>query len=1031
MNFYEELNPKQKIAVDTTEGPLLVLAGPGTGKTQLLSVRAASILGKADIRPENILILTYTNPAAKAMKERLASVIGPSGYDVEVGTFHSFANSMLQESVEAADYIGDKILMDEVEHVRVIEYILDNTDGLDEIRPFRAPYTYLRDILKKISDMKKDDVTPEDLKRYLKDRKSRYHSMEEKHINRLKALSFVYERYEELKEAGAKGLLDERGRYDFDDMIIFAVKAIRKEERLRKEYRDRYKYIMVDEYQDTNGAQLDLLFELAEGAGANICCVGDDDQSIYRFQGANIDNFKRLEERFPGIKKVFLTDNYRSSDDLIKASGKISRLLDIRVADKTLHSVRRFKDKEITFRECSTEEEELLYISDRVKELKTRAENDASLSAEERRHPYNGIAVLVRKRDHILKIVDAFLRQGIPYATDGKEDIGQEKRVGQLLDVLQLAYIDPIDTEPKDTALYKVLAADYFRIPQADLLRFVNYAYENRKRSETGKTLLTEFLAYFSAPQSGEGRDRLKLASSERSRLAFEAIERLLRDAHDIPVHTLLINFIKDAGIYKYILKEYSDNGILRIRQLRGIGSFINMVKRSDLADPAIRLGEFLREIETRKSHGIPIQGDLVTLTQEGVRVYTAHGSKGLEFRSVIIPFCLQNKNWPARAIPDKMPLPFDLFRNKRESPDKDALKKLSLQDETRLFYVAMTRAKSDLIFTASPTEDNIPSAYLDKLGISEAGAKGEGESEEALIGKSLKNTDLEDPFIGTDEILKDMISCLTLNPTRLNNYITCRRKFLYDDVLKLPGQKKKSLVFGNCVHKALEVTYREFMDKRAFPSLKFFQDAFKRELKFQGIDKSMENDCLNKMKTLKGWFDRESTRPVIPIGLEDKLTVTIGDNIIFTGKYDKVEWEDESKGLVRILDYKTGKPDDHIKNIDRSKDLASPDCDGYLRQLTAYKLLFEKDKKRSKGRKVGSLTLVFIEPVSANIARSALKKGDYISKSVSIPNDMVADLEKIIKDVWKGIKELRFEKLKERDEEICGRCDFDNICWR
>jgi hypothetical protein len=249
--------------------------------------------------------------------------------------------------------------------------------------------------------------------------------------------------------------------------------------------------------------------------------------------------------------------------------------------------------------------------------------------------------------------------------------------------------------------------------------------------------------------------------------------------------------------------------------------------------------------------------------------------------------------------------------------------------------------------------------------------------------------------------------------------------------VLKLPGQKKKSLVFGNCAHKALEETYKEYMDKRAFPPLKFFQDAFRRELKFQGVDKSMENDCLNKMRTLKGWFDRESTHPVMPIDLEKKLMITIGDNIIFTGKYDKVEWEDEGKGLVRILDYKTGKPDDHLRNIERSKDLASADCDGYLRQLTAYKLLFERDKKESRGRKVGSLTLVFIEPVSANIARSSLKKGEYIAKSVCVTDEMAGELEGIIKDVWNDIKGLRFEKLKERDANICAKCDFDNICWR
>jgi DNA helicase-2/ATP-dependent DNA helicase PcrA len=498
-----------------------------------------------------------------------------------------------------------------------------------------------------------------------------------------------------------------------------------------------------------------------------------------------------------------------------------------------------------------------------------------------------------------------------------------------------------------------------------------------------------------------------------------------------MPVHTLLINFINDAGIYKYILKEYSDNGILRIRQLRSMGAFINMVKRSDLIDPAVRLDGFLDEMDTRKNHGISIQGDLVTLTQEGVRVYTAHGSKGLEFRSVIIPFCLQNSNWPARPMPDKIPLPFDLFKTKIERSDKDALRRLSFQDETRLFYVAMTRAKAELIFTASPAENRISSSYLDNLGIPKGNAKLPLESEDVLVGKSLEVTNLKDPFIGTDEVLRDMISGITLNPTRLNNYMTCRRKFLYNDVLKLPGPKKQSLVFGNCVHKALEETYREYMNRREFPSLKYFQDAFRRELRFQGVDKVMERNCINKMKTLKGWFDRASAHPVMPMDLEKKLTVTVGDNIIFTGKYDKVEWEDEKRGFVRILDYKTGKPDKHIKDIDKSKDLSSADCDGYLRQLAAYKLLYEKDTKESRGRKVSSLTLVFIEPVSENIVRASLKKGDYVSKSVSITDGMVTELEEIIKGVWNGIKELRFEKLKGRDEDICSKCDFDDMCWR
>ncbi len=1016
----------QKLAVDTIDGPLLVLAGPGTGKTQLLSVRAASILERTQAKPDNILILTYTNPAAKAMKERVAVVVGPSGYDVEVGTFHSFANSMLQESAEAANYIGSKILMDDVDQVKAIEFILNNTDGVTEVRPFRAPNLYIRDLLSRISTLKKDDISPEDFKRYLKDKDSRYRSMEDAHIKRLEALSVVYERYEDLKEGKADGIFDDRGRYDFDDMIIFAVQAIRKEDRLRKHFRDRYRYIMVDEYQDTNGAQLDLLFELSEGDNANICCVGDDDQSIYRFQGANIDNFRRLEARFPNIKKLSLTENYRSSDDLITASRKILNILETRVANKEFNGVNKFINKEILYREFTTEEEELLYVIDKVKELKERIKHDASLSADERAHPYNSIAVLVRKRDHILKIVDAFLRSGIPYATDGKEDIGQEKRVSQLLDVLELARIDLVNPEFKDAALYKVLMADYFMIPHVDVLRFINYANEKKRTPGHKNTILTVFLEYFSSDKND-----LDLSGEDKFKYAYLVIQRLLSEAHNIPVHTLLINFIKDAGIFKFILREYADTGTLRMRQLRSMGSFINMVKRSDLADPAIRLSSFLSEMDTRKNHGLSIQGNLVTLSQEGVRVYTAHGSKGLEFRSVLIPFCIQNKNWPARPLADKIPLPFDVFKNTKIDPDKETIKRLSLQDEARLFYVAITRAKSDLILTSSPTEDKVPSSYLDKLDLDKAIDKVAFGAEEALIGKTLEVTDEGDPFTGTESVLKDMISSMTLNPTRLNNYITCPRKFLYNDILKLPGQKKTGLVFGNCVHKALEDTYKEFMHTEKFPSFNFFRDAFRKELRYQGIDSDMERDCLNKMNTLKGWYDVESKSTVMPIALEEKLTVTIGDNIIFTGKYDKVEWFDEKRGLVRILDYKTGKPDDHVKGVDLCRDVASTDCDGYLRQLAAYKLLFEKSQRQAQGRRVGGLTLVFIEPVNANIPKQSLKKGDHISKQVVISDDMVRQLESVIIDVWNKIKGLHFERFFERDKEVCKKCDFDDICWR
>jgi len=628
----------------------------------------------------------------------------------------------------------------------------------------------------------------------------------------------------------------------------------------------------------------------------------------------------------------------------------------------------------------------------------------------------------VRKRNDILKIIDAFLQAGIPYATDGKEDISSEKRVKQLLDALELAAIDPDEHAIKDLALYKVLSADYFEIPQSDILKFLNFVNVKRRLKDAGHTtVLTEFLSYFSGKSA-----EIKFREGVKMRKAAGSISRLIQDAGTRPVHSLMMDFIHDAGMFKYVLKEFSDKDILRIRQLRSLSSFVNMVKASDLAHPGIRLDDFLAEIKTRKDHGMPIRGSLVTLSQSGVRVYTAHGAKGLEFHSVIIPFCLNNKNWPIRPMPDKIKIPKDIFKTREYSADRNE-KSLSDQDETRLFYVAMTRAKTNLIFTASPTDDAVSSRYLKELSMQSEDTR---RPEEMVLAKSLEVSDIKDPFIGTSEVLKDMVSALSLNPTRLNTYVTCKRKFLYNDLLKLPGAKKKSLIFGNCVHKALEDTYKHYMEKKKFPSFQLFLDSFKKELKFQGADKVDEQDCLKKAVTIKEWFDHQAAKPVMPIGLERKLMITIGDNIIFTGKYDKVEPEDGKKGRVRIMDYKTGKPDSHLKAIDKVLDLASSDCDGYLRQLVSYRLLFEKDKKESRGSLAGTGALVFIEPVTVDLKAQGYKKGQYVTKQVEISDDMVRDVEELIKKTWAGIMALDFAKFVEREKDVCARCDFDPICW-
>ncbi|MFC1548893.1 ATP-dependent helicase [Candidatus Omnitrophota bacterium] len=1049
---YDRLNSEQKKVVDTTDGPLLVLAGPGTGKTQLLSVRAANILLKEDIDPENILILTFTNAAARAMRDRLARIVGHKGYNVEVETFHSFANSIVLESEGAINYVKDKIEISEVEKVRAIEYIIDNVKGIKELRPFGAPYIHRREIEKKISDIKNEGILPGEFKKSLKDLVPDGINLEEKHVTRLKELAVIYENYEKLKDESATVLFDERGRIDYDDMILVALDALNKDEQLRDYFGKQYKYIMVDEYQDTNGAQLELLFAILGSGSPNICCVGDDDQAIYRFQGATLSNFRTLKERIPSVKSIALKNNYRSTGDIITLSDEIISQIpeNERIAVKKLKPCQDYGSEKIRFLEFMTEEEELVSLVNEIKQQVEIIKNDSSLTPEEREKPFNNIAVLVRKRSQILKIIDIFLKAGIPYATDGEEDIRQEKRVRQMLDVLELANPETESAERKSLALYKVLTSDYMATSHADILKFIGFVNRNRQkvRDKSVKEYLSynffqqfqEHFAYFrtdenGSPGSPSPEESEKLSISKMLKLknpnalhrAAWAIERLLDDASNRPVHDLLMTYVGDTRLYRFILERYEKDKVLRIRDLRSLISFINMVKRADLSNPALNLTEFMKEMYLREIHGMPVKGELATLSQDGVRVYTAHASKGLEFYSVFLPFCLEKTSWPVRRKAEVMRIPPDIYKSRERVDEKKKIKLLDYYDELRLFYVASSRAKAYLTYTATPKDKVVMSQFFEKMNINPG--QGSPDDEEKFYSQYLQISQGEDPFKGTSAILKDIVPRLTLNPTSLNNYIECRRKFLYDNVLMLPGRKNQHLIFGNCAHKALEEVYASFMANGKFPGFRIFRDAFKGELEFQGANDAIKSWCSAKLEQVKGWYDLASRSPVMPLDLENKLEISLPEGLIFRGTFDKIE--DDGEGKIRVIDYKTGKPDKHIKAIHNCRDLSKYECDAYYRQLVAYKMLYERVNAGKGKGKVSKGVLQFLEKVGTTVKKYDLEKGTYRDEVVELTDSMVEELEKVITRCWRNINNLEFEKLPERDnKERCDRCEYDSICW-
>lgn len=1061
---YQQLNDEQRQAVDCLSGPVVVLAGPGTGKTQLLSVRTAHILKKTDLFPSNILVLTFTNAGVKAMRERLARMIGNDGYDVVVETFHSFSNNLITDSEEAATIKGDRVEMTDLERITLLEYLLDHLEGIQAIRNPNAPYLYRRDIESNISALKRDGISPKELHEFLEKYEPDGDLIEAKHVQRLKAFAKVYEAYEKAKLPDSPfPLFDSRGRYDYDDMILLAVESLRAEPELLAKAQEQYQYVMVDEFQDTNGSQLKLLRTLFTDPRSNVCVVGDDDQSIYRFQGASVGNFHLFSQLYDSPQHIVLQQNYRSKEEILSISHSlIGQIPDSeRVMTKDLKSNRGEQKDAVRSHLFGTPEEELTFIVHALKDMSPEERNDTAL--------------LVRTRRQAQDIIEALLQSGISYTTDGKEDIRGEFRVQQIIKILKLAAGD-LDFEKKDLLLFELLLSDFWQINHADLLRFASYVSKKKsdyrksfKRKSNKKpqeyrleesqhqipleddptplqqdkpSLYEELMLRFPPPQRIAATSDQAPTPEETSSLSiceelpFEnahalhraswALHRLTTRSAHYPVYPLIMNFIQDGGMVDYILQIYDHDEVLRLRELRSVSSFVENLKKASGANPGIMIDDYLKDLQQLEVHQIPLAGEMVSSSQDGVKILTAHGSKGLEFRTVFVPFCLHDKAWPKRPMPDKIPLPHDLMVGQELIHDKARQKLLSLYDETRLFYVAATRARDHLIFTAAPTDKQVVSQFLSAAGIA-PDARTEISEEETLV-QLLTHTPQPDPLQASKETLDGLSEEITLSPSSVNTYLSCRRKFLYHHLLKAPQPKTQALVYGQCVHKALEKSYRRYVKEGQLPSLQYFEEQFLQELEWQGIDQSIRQGCLHKLDDAKRWYQQTLEQgSVKPLELERKITRKLQDGIIFTGQFDKVEGLGNGNE-VRVIDYKTGSPDKHIKAIENCDDLSSDDCDDYLRQLVAYKLLYERGHQSLR---VSSGSLVFLDPVKSTVKKYGLEEGNFTNKTVTLTQEMVQQYEGILTETWKGVRELAFERLEDFDDKKCGYCPYRGVCWK
>ena len=671
---YAKLNAAQQQAVDAIEGPVMVIAGPGTGKTQILALRIANILKKTDTVPSSILALTFTEAGVASMRTRLARLMGARGYQVRIHTFHGFCNAVITRYPERFPrIIGSEQLL-EVDAYTIIESIVDQ-GGYETLRPSNHPYYYVREIKSVISECKRENIDPDTLlvridesEAHIQNAEDLYHEkgahkgkmkgVYQDALTRLKkAREFcaVYRAYEEV--------LAKQHRYDFEDTILEVVRMLERDAELSLMLQEEHQYILADEHQDANGAQnrlLELLSDFHESP--NLFIVGDEKQAIYRFQGASLENFLFFKERYPDAVCIELTDNYRSTQVILDRAHQV-------IAPAQGHEA--IGRPELAAQAGHEESPVSLVVTeDHTTELAHLTEVIARRIAEGTDPSEH--AVLVRRNSDVAVVARSLRSGGIAVASLHDEEVLGLPLIRSILDLLAaVAHFGD------DASLYPLLFAPFVPLSNLDIYRLT-------EKRPSG-------LSIYEVLSRENALRELGIEDVHACRELFAALNEIASFAKDASLEDSFDYAIHRAGVVTYLLGTPEAHAALGALEV-----FVRYVARTAALHREYGFRELLASLTTAESYGV----SLLTPAREhtgAVRVLTVHKSKGLEYDHVYVPF-MHDARWGAGRHRATITVPL----SGREITD-DARE----DDERRLLYVAMTRARKTLLLSYAELGDD------------------------------------------------------------------------------------------------------------------------------------------------------------------------------------------------------------------------------------------------------------------------------------------------------------------------------------
>ncbi len=971
------LNAAQRAAVEHGEGPLLVVAGAGTGKTRVITERIRNLLeSDPALAGENILGLTFTNKAAGQMKSRVVKAAGERAEGVWLSTFHSFC---LEKILRAAN--PDIQPLDEIDHRILLRRNIAEL-RLVLFRRLAEPAEFLKDFQTFFSRCQDELVTPDDYQRYV-DALRREHESRKKAFEP-DALAIAEEevaRQEELARVYrvSERLLRERNLYTFGAQLLQAVRLLREDPELLTRMRNQYRYILVDEFQDTNIAQLELLWLLA-GDRRNILAVGDDDQAIYRFRGASFGSFTIFLERFCSVggalpaaaaKKalVSLSQNYRSTQRILRVAGEMishnekSPLL----PPKNLTTENPDGEK-IRVVEFATFEEEAHWVASEIDRL-----HEAGAA-------WRSFAVLYRKHVHRAQLLDALRRRGIPFVIR-KFSILSSTLVRDLLAWMRLIAV-PAD----NVACARVLAAPYWGLEPRDLVRLAERAEKNHRRPLWDEVES----AHREPPLDREGVRLPELV---------QLLNQMRQSARSKTASALLGELIGNLGLAP--LGSEADRQYL--------DRLVEFVKEWERKNEKRQLRDFIEYL----GYFDELDGDVQIeeeLSEDAVQLMTVHAAKGLEFPHVFI-LRLSKSDFPSGARRPEFEFPPELM--KEEQPKAD----FHIQEERRLFYVALTRAQKRLTLSTIVNKRKKPSPFLDdflmnakiqKADTAQSAPKVTVPPSEEIAGPPPAPADPSLLFQAGDESARaysrvalwakafhpPLPEPLQLSASAIDAYDRCPMKYMFQYVWKIRGGPHAQMTFGNVMH----ATIREFvseMRKRGRVPVEEVIAIYEREWSSAGFpDEYQEGEYRKAGREQLETFHRTFTAtPPDVLHQEKGFELPLAHNVVVTGRMDQVNRLSERE--IEIVDYKTGRPRDAKK---AAEDL----------QLSIYALAAREVLDQAPGR------LVFYNLVNNEAVESTRD-----AKSLAATKARIAEVA----------DQIRAGEFAAKPGFACGYCDYKPLC--